>query len=106
MKLWKGKRCGRLEDNGSDCERSNCRGWSLRLDQANPGCRFRVARISGGRHLCARMAAMGIYPGSELELLCAGCDSPCVVRVKGGTLSLGKGISENILVVPSACTKD
>lgn len=49
---------------------------------------------------------MGIYPGSELELLCSGCDSPCVVRVKGGTLSLGKGVSENILVVPSVSVEE
>jgi ferrous iron transport protein A len=104
MRLWKGR--GFVEHEGSECDRSGHRGWGLRLDQANPGCRFRVAKISGGRHLCARMAAMGIYPGSELELLCAGCDSPCVVRVKGGTLSLGKGISENILVVPTASADD
>lgn len=45
---------------------------------------------------------MGIYPGAELELLCAGCGAPCVVRVKGGKLSLGKGISEKILVTPSS----
>ena len=106
MRLWKGRGCGCVEHNGSQCGGSSHCGWSLRLDQANPGCRFRVAKISGGRHLCARMAAMGIYPGSELELLCAGCDSPCVVRVKGGTLSLGKGISENILVVPTTCADD
>jgi ferrous iron transport protein A len=48
------------------------------------------------------MAAMGIYPGVEMELLCAGCGSPCVIRVHGGTLSLGSGISENILVEPTA----
>jgi ferrous iron transport protein A len=47
------------------------------------------------------MAALGIYPGAELELLCAGCDSPCLVRVRGGTLSLGKGVSDKILVTPT-----
>jgi ferrous iron transport protein A len=71
------------------------------LDQARPGCRLKVQKISGGRHLCGRMAAMGIYPGAELELVCAGCDSPCLIRIKGGTLSLGKGVSEMILVTAS-----
>jgi ferrous iron transport protein A len=44
------------------------------------------------------MAAMGIYPGVEIELLCGGCGCPCLVRVHGGTLSLGAGVSEKILV--------
>ncbi|HBZ54358.1 MAG TPA: hypothetical protein DEO88_03045 [Syntrophobacteraceae bacterium] len=106
MRLWKGRGRECVGRGGPECAPVIRRGWSLRLDEAHPGCRFRVERISGGRHLCARMAAMGIYPGSELELLCSGCDSPCVVRVKGGTLSLGKGVSENILVVPSVSVEE
>jgi ferrous iron transport protein A len=74
--------------------------WTLPLAEASPGRRVKVKKISGGRRLCARMAALGIYPGAELELLCSGCDSPCVVKVRGGTLSLGKGVSEKILVEP------
>jgi ferrous iron transport protein A len=42
------------------------------------------------------MAALGIYPGAEMDLLCSGC-----VRVNGGVLSLSKDISEKILVTPS-----
>jgi len=68
------------------------------LCDAKAGKLLKVSGITGGRHLCARMASMGIYPGVEMELLCAGCGSPCVIRVHGGTLSLGSGISENILV--------
>lgn len=68
------------------------------LSAAPTGKRFKVAGIKGGRHLCARMAAMGIYPGAEMELLCAGCGSPCLIKIRGGTLSLGSGVSEKILV--------
>jgi hypothetical protein len=42
------------------------------------------------------MAALGIYPGVEMHLLCGGC-----VRVNGGVLSLGKDIFDKILVIPS-----
>lgn len=70
----------------------------LPLSHVQVGKRVKVKKIQGGRHLCARMAAMGIYPGVEVELLCAGCDSPCLVRVHGGTLSLGAGVSQKILV--------
>ena len=72
------------------------------LCDAKTGGRVKVACVKGNRGLCARMAAMGIYPGAELQLLCAGCGYPCLVRVNGGTLSLGKGISDKILVTPSA----
>jgi ferrous iron transport protein A len=60
------------------------------------GEKVKVACIHGGRGLCARMAAMGIYPGVEMHLLCTGC-----VRVNGGVFSLGKDISDKILVTPS-----
>lgn len=60
--------------------------------------RLKVAGIEGDRSVCARMAALGIYPGAEMELLCAGCGAPCLVRVRGGTLSLGQDVSDKILV--------
>ncbi len=68
------------------------------LSQAPAGRRLLVQRIEGGRNLCARMAALGIYPGAELEVLCAGCNRPCLVKVHGSTLSLGAGVSNKILV--------
>lgn len=71
---------------------------SLPLSNAQAGKPLKVSGILGGRHLCARMASLGIYPGVEMELLCAGCGSPCLVRVRGGTISLGAGISDKILV--------
>lgn len=80
-----------------------CRGSMIPLSQAPSGKRLLVQRIEGGRNLCARMAALGIYPGAELEVLCAGCDRPCLVKVHGSTLSLGAGVSNKILVCgPSA----
>jgi ferrous iron transport protein A len=57
-----------------------------------------VKKIAGGRSLCARMAALGIYPGVEIEVLCSGCNAPCVIRVHDGTLSLGAGVSQKIFV--------
>lgn len=73
----------------------------LPLCEASTGKRFKVACIDGGRKLCARMAALGIYPGVEMELLGAGCGCPCMVRVHGSTLSLGAGVSDKILVTAS-----
>lgn len=70
----------------------------LPLSSAPAGKRVKVCGVTGGRNLCGRMAAMGIYPGVEVELLCGGCGCPCMVKVNGGTLSLGAGVSQKILV--------
>ena len=80
-------RCPKLSE--SNCE-------VMPLCKAKAGKRFKVSCVHGERGLCARMAALGIYPGAEMQLLCSGC-----VRVNGGTLSLGEDISEKILVTPS-----
>jgi ferrous iron transport protein A len=83
------------------CSAGQCPGGALlSLANAQTGKRMKVTQICGGRCLCARMAALGIYPGTELELLCAGCGAPCLVKVNGGTLSLGDGVSRKILVTP------
>ena len=90
---WKCRqKCSRDCVNASDTPRV------LALSDAPAGKRLRVASVGGGRNLCARMASMGIYPGVEMEVLCTGCGSPCLVRVHGGTLSLGAGVSQKILV--------
>lgn len=73
---------------------------ALPLAEAPAGKRLKVACLGGGRKFCARMASMGIYPGVEMELLCSSGGAPCLVRVHGGTLSLGAGLSREILVVP------
>ena len=62
--------------------------------------RFKVCRISGDRKLCARMAQMGVLPGSEIELICPGSLKQCLVRVKGSTLTLDPLSAKQILVTP------
>jgi len=66
------------------------------LCEAEAGKKVKVAYVHGERELCARMAALGIYPGVELRLLCSGN-----FRVNGCVLSLSRDISGRILVFPS-----
>ena len=95
-----------MQDSRIDEKRGECRcdGVKVSRCKGKPLCevkscgRLKVSGINGGRQVCARMAAMGIYPGAELEMLCSGCGAPCLVRIHGGTLSIGAGISEKILV--------
>lgn len=73
-------------------------------DQATPlsrrgkAGRVRVCKVTGDRKLCAKIAALGIYPGSEAELICPENGHQCVVKVHGGNICLDRTISENILV--------
>ncbi len=95
------RRC--LHHSSCSCvENEKSGGSRVPLCDLKDGCKVRVACIEGGRALCARMAALGIYPGAEMHLLCNGCGHPCLVRVNGGTVSIGQGISEKIMVTPSA----
>ena len=68
------------------------------LALAGCGRRLKVCRVGGGRGVCARMAALGIFPGQEVKLVCAADQSRCLVRLNGSTVSLGDGAAENILV--------
>jgi ferrous iron transport protein A len=97
--MFKGWNCRKGRRCCSDDVREGDHGV-LPLADAPTGKRLRVACLGGGRQFCARMASMGIYPGVEMELVCSSCGSPCLVRVHGGTLSLGAGLSRDIMVVP------
>jgi Fe2+ transport system protein FeoA len=62
--------------------------------------RLKVCRISGDRKLCARMAQLGVLPGSEIEMICPGLSKQCMVRVMGSTVTLDPLCAEQILVTP------
>ena len=88
---------------GEDC----CRGagsnlpcsQTMPLSQACCRGRLRICGLSGDRKTCARMASLGIFPGSELEVLCPGKQgNQCMVRIHGSTLSLDPSAAASILV--------
>jgi|GEM_PF-1843424 len=98
--------CQRRQSGGPESGRGfrlGCRwrqGFEGELPLARAGCgrRLKISRIAGGRRVCARMASMGIFPGQEVELVCAADSSRCLVRLNGSTVSLGDGAAENIVV--------
>ena len=77
------KRCGRPATPES---LQKCRG------------RVKVCKVTGDRKICAKMAAMGLYPGVEADIICAEEGSQCLLKVHGGTISLDPALSENIIV--------
>lgn len=59
---------------------------------------LKVVQVRGDVHFCSLIADMGIYPGSTLKVRRIG--TSCLVRVnkKRHILSLGRKISEKIMV--------
>jgi len=65
-----------------------------------------ICRIEGDRRLCAKMAAMGLYPGREAELIHPECGGQCLLKIEDCTLCLDKSTSECILVASTEMPAD
>ena len=63
--------------------------------------RVRVCAINGDRRTCAKMANLGVLPGSEIELLCKGGGQQCMIKINDSTISLDAPTAANILVTPA-----
>lgn len=80
------------------CKGSNCAQRITPLSTLGHAGRIRICKVLGDRKICARMTAMGLYPGIEGELLCPDNGSQCILKIGGGRLCLDHTMSENILV--------
>jgi ferrous iron transport protein A len=90
--------CQRGKGRGYGCRRQLAMVGELPLAAAGCGHRLEVCRIDGGRGICGRLASLGIFPGQQVELVCAADNTRCLVRINGATVSLGDGAAEKILV--------
>jgi len=82
---------------GNPCQPSTS-GPTTPLSQKKKCGRARVCSINGDRKHCARMAALGVYPGNEIELISPSNGECCLIKVHGGTLSIDRESTENILI--------
>ncbi len=69
------------------------------LTTINSGERVRVLAVNSGRKLKAHLAAMGLFPGAELEVINGNSRGPFIVSVEGRRLILGNGMVQKIIVV-------
>ncbi len=74
-------------------------GAGLVLAQAPAGQRVRITGHQGGRMLRARLLALGLNLGREVEVL-QNNRGLIIVGVNGGRIALGRGISQKILAEP------
>jgi len=95
--------CRCLQGTAKDCKlkKVQCPADARPLSESCGCGKVKVCKISGDRKSCARMANLGVLPGSEMELLCPSRGRgrrQCMVKVNGGTLSLDELTAENIFV--------
>jgi ferrous iron transport protein A len=67
------------------------------------GTRVRVKDLAQCRGARSRLYALGLTPGTELEVVST-AGGPCRLRVRGSDLIIGHGLATKILVCPvEAC---
>ena len=62
------------------------------------GRRVRLIAVDAGHGLQGRLAAMGLVPGVEIEVLRNSMHGPFLVEVKGSRIMLGRGMAQKIIV--------
>jgi len=71
------------------------------LAEVPAGARVRITGYRGGRMLRARLLALGLNLGQEVEVL-QNNRGLIIVGVNGGRIALGRGITQKILAEPVA----
>ena len=69
------------------------------LSMVRSGERVRIVEIRGGRGLIRRLAAMGFYPGIEIEVV-SNRPGPLILNRGGVRLGIGYGMAHRIIVSP------
>jgi Fe2+ transport system protein FeoA len=62
------------------------------------GRRVRIVTVEAGCGLRGRLAAMGLMPGMEIEVLRNSMHGPFLIAVKGSRIMLGRGMAQKIMV--------
>ena len=68
------------------------------LTMVAEGRKARLREVRGGRGIRGRLAAMGLVPGSEIEVVRNSGAGPFVVVVRNSRIVLGRGMAMKIEV--------
>jgi Fe2+ transport system protein FeoA len=68
------------------------------LTKISEGKRAVFKTISGGRHMRGRLAALGLLPGTELEVIQNSGHGPFILAVRGSRIVIGRGMASRIEV--------
>lgn len=68
------------------------------LVMASRGSKVRLVSVNGGKQMTSRLAAMGLLPGVEVEIVSNSPGDPFILDVRGSRLVLGRGMAHKIYV--------
>ncbi len=68
------------------------------LTEMGEGSRAVLRSVEGGRELRGRLAALGLLPGTELEVIQNSGHGPFVVSVRGSRIVIGRTMASRIAV--------
>ena len=70
----------------------------MTLTMVNEGTKTILKAINGGQQIRGRLAALGLLPGTELEVIQNSGHGPFVVSVRGSRIVIGRGMAAQIEV--------
>ena len=68
------------------------------LSEAAAGSSVVLVRFSGGRALVARLAALGVVPGTSFTVLKNSSFGPVIIALEGSRLMIGRGEAARMIV--------
>ncbi len=68
------------------------------LTMVHEGTTAVLRSIEGGRQMRGRLAALGLLPGTELEVIQNSGKGPFIVGVRGSRIVIGRGMAARIEV--------
>jgi len=71
---------------------------TCRLTDVRPGEKVLVAEVDGGHRVTSRLSDLGIFAGTEIELIRGNGHGPVIIRIGPSRLALGRGVAEKIVV--------
>jgi len=79
--------------------RSRAVSHSVRLSELRPGQKARIIAVRGGRGFRERFSGMGLYIGSEIDVLqSTGSNGMILIRTGNTRLMIGHGMAHKIFL--------
>lgn len=70
----------------------------IRLADMKAGEKAAIISFQGGHGLVSRLTSLGFTPGAEITMTQNYGHGPLIVSVRGGSVALGRGEAQKILV--------
>ncbi len=72
---------------------------AMQLSDVETGRRVFIVAVSAGHGLQGRLAAMGLVPGVQVDVVLNSSKGPFIIAVKGSRIILGHGMAGKVIVV-------